>query len=112
MSCSPSNTCDIKYLLLQLPTPGLLHNIAEYEYAIAPGVRHSSFEELRAAVRSYCPHGYRCLEPIAMLHELVWCMRRDEEDRLLRPIYQEEYPHVDWRHTRSVCVHVARLPVH
>jgi hypothetical protein len=81
-----SNVCAVKYLLPPR-TPGL-HNIGEYEYARVEGVQHGSFEELKAAVRAHCPAGLRCVQPIALLHELVWRMRLDEEDRLLRPLYE------------------------
>ena len=83
------NVCDIKYLM-HPPSVGL-HLISQYEYAKREGVPHSTFAQLKAAIVSLCPPEVQCVEPIAMLHELVWRKRREEEDRLLRPIFQACY---------------------
>ena len=107
MSLVSKNACDIKYLLPP-QTPGL-HYIEEYEYARVEGVHHGSFEELKRAVFAHCPSGLQCVQPIALLHELVWRNRGDEEDRLMRPLYEPDYKHVEWAQTHSVCVHVVRL---
>jgi hypothetical protein len=97
-----------------------LHAIGDYEFSYAR-VKHSSYNELKEGVLRCCPSAYRCIIPIVLHHELVWEMRKEEVDRLTQPIFQvdaslpspkpdtdcvgqEEYPHIDWEKTASVCV--------
>ena len=64
-----------------------LHYLSDYEYARS-NIRHSSFAELQAQVVAHCPPGFECVVPMALFHELVWQMRKDEEDHLRRPIFE------------------------
>ena len=82
------NSCEIKYLS-DPPTMGL-HYLSDYEYA-RRNIRHSSFAELQAQVVAHCPPGFECVVPMALFHELVWQMRKDEEDHLRRPIFEVKY---------------------
>ena len=65
-------------------------------------VEHSDFDKLHDAVFSHWPVGYRCIEPIALQHEVLWSVglnvlydadgnRIFERDQLLHAIERDEY---------------------
>ena len=111
-----SNACLVKYIHLRDTRPRL-HEPCEFELACAL-VRHSSFEELHQKVFDTCPLGYRCIEPIALRHEVLWSLgfnvltdekgnRVCERDTLVHAIEEAEYSEVLWHGSPlSICVDV------
>lgn len=109
------NKCIVKYINLRDVSIGRLHEPRDFECAYAV-VCHSSFDELHQKVFDACPPGFKCVEPIALRHEVLWSMGlRDctgnqvwERDDLVHAIEEWEYNEL-WRKTDkplSVCVDV------
>jgi len=110
--------CAIKYIHLRPDaTPSSLHEPSDFELE-QKVIEHSTFEELHDMVFRQCPEGYRCIEPIALRHEVLWGMRflRDENgklvaerDQLIHALEEKEYTIIDWRdpyHMICLCVDV------
>ena len=83
-------------------------------------ITHSNFEELHSAVFSACPKGFKCVEPIALFHEVLWSLgikinsRGEskrcliERDELHHAIEESEYGLLKWKSTPviSLCVDI------
>jgi hypothetical protein len=69
------NQCIVKYICVDNADPAALVTdaLAQFERH-KTSIVHSNFEELHAAVFSGCPAGFRCVEPIALYHEVLWSM--------------------------------------
>jgi hypothetical protein len=109
MSAAPAaeNQCVIKYIHLK-PTaePAVLHDVRDFEYSQTT-IRHSTFVELHDEAFKNCPAGFRCIEPIALRHEVLWNLGlrllRDERgnfvperDQLLHALEADEYRLLVW----------------
>ena len=107
----------MKYINLR-DVPSRLHEPRDFEFASAL-ISHSSFEELHRKVFGACPRGYKCVEPIALRHEVLWslglkALRGDrgdwvwERDELVHAVEEGEYNElwVKTDKTLSLCVDV------
>lgn len=112
-----ANECIVKYINLR-DMGARLHEPCDFEFASAR-IRHSSFEELHQKVFGACPLGYRCVEPIALRHEVLWSLglnvlrdkdgnRVCERDELVHAIEEAEYKELLWKQGKplSICVDV------
>ena len=61
----------------------LERNLEKYKHAekAAKTVLHSTFDELHEKVLEACPANYKCVEPIALYHEVMWSMGLDFSER-------------------------------
>ena len=83
-------------------------------------VFHSSYEELHDEVFKAAPEGYKCVEPIALYHEVLWTVGLNANgvrDELHHALEREEYDmlkpgraHTDWKKKEplSLCVDIKR----
>ena len=81
-----ANTTTVKYMHLKVPADGSLHD-CELEKR---DVTHHTYGELHYRVRSACPIGYTCIEPLALRHEVTWTTN-GEADVLHHAIEEGEY---------------------
>jgi hypothetical protein len=116
-----TNKCIVKYINLHDVLPRL-HEPGDFEFACAV-ICHSSFDEMHQRAFDACPLGFRCVEPIALRHQVLWSLGlnvlRDstgnrvwERDDLMHAIDKAEYDEL-WRKKDkplSLCVDVIESP--
>jgi len=108
----------IKYISvdnLELDTFGWSVKLTEKEIK---WVFHSSYEELHDEVFKAAPEGYKCVEPIALYHEVLWHVGLNVNgvrDELHHALEREEYDMLrpgracsDWKKKEplSLCVDI------
>jgi hypothetical protein len=106
------NTTLVKYIHLKVAAgeSGInYHEVKDYELA-TKNVEHRAYGELHSKTRFHCPSGYRCIEPLALYHEVVWTTN-SERDVLHHAIEEQEYSSlwVDGTGPRSICVDVVQF---
>ena len=119
--CAAKNRCVIRYIHLKPKAdPSDLHDLSDFEYS-KETIEHSTYEELHDEAFGKCPPGFRCTEPIALRHEVLWNLGlnliRDESgnyvperDVLLHALEREEYTLLRWddgyNNMISLCVDI------
>ena len=122
-----THRCLIKYIELNKfaaeNDKACLHATKDFEMHKAV-VEHSDFDNLHDAVFSHCPVEYRCIEPIALRHEVLWSVglnvlydangnRIFERDQLRHAIERDEYDELKWTmpdgEMLSLCVDVVSV---
>ena len=69
-----THRCVIKYIdLNKSDGQARLHNPDEFEMHQVQ-VEHRNYDELHSAVFGQCPDDFRCIEPIALRHEVLWSL--------------------------------------
>lgn len=117
-----AHKCMVKFIHLEDMNPTHLHTLADYEYSTAY-VSHSNYAELETNVHAACPNGFKCIDPIALHHEILWesslkvTPRADghhvvERDNLFHAIDESDYTDIHWTKPNcdpiSVCVEIEK----
>jgi hypothetical protein len=106
----PIKRAMIKYIHLKegLNPNFNLHKLEDYEYKRTIFC-HNSFDHLVATVQDLCPEGFKCVQPLALHHEIIWCMN-SEREQLYRPIDRTDYCAINWaKHpVTPICVEIMR----
>jgi hypothetical protein len=108
------NVCQVKYICLE-DIPGLKRLVPHDFERKTCYVAHTFFDALHAEVFSHCPPGFKCVEPIALHHEVLWSKSLTRKgamvvrDELHHALEEEEYPYLDWsKGDISLCVDIVR----
>ena len=105
------NKAMIKYIhLKQGLNPNFnQHKIEDYELKRTI-FTHTSYADMVEQVNGYCPSDFKCINPLALHHEILWYMNK-EQDRVFCPIDQTDYARINWskQPITPVCVEVVPL---
>ena len=100
----------IKYIHINETTNPKIstHTLAQYEYKKTI-FEHRNYEDMVKQVRELCPPGFQCMYPLALHHEIIWSLGK-EQDTIFRPIDTVDYNLINWRQhpATPVCVEIMR----
>jgi hypothetical protein len=103
------NSCIIKYIYLdRARITGELHDPSDFEYR-SEQIEHTTFDDMREKAFGLCPKGFRCVEPIALRHEVLWGLglgANGERDQLCHALEADEYGLIAWGKELSLCVDI------
>ena len=109
---SNNNYCIVKYIHLKdIINPSTLYTTTQdYEFKSAL-ICHDSYDSMVQMVSVNCPHGFSCVYPITLHHEVLWNTGlvmnaegggRVAVDHLFQPIDNSDYIAVRWNKTCDV----------